>query len=54
MIINLAGKNPLVTSGSRGLGSDKVRSLASVGANVTINFNQTLDRAYQSRILYHR
>ena len=47
MIINLAGKNALVTGGSRGLGSGIVRSLASAGANVAINFNQASDRAEQ-------
>ncbi|MFC2055205.1 3-oxoacyl-ACP reductase family protein [Chloroflexota bacterium] len=47
MIINLAEKNALVTGGSRGLGSGIVRSLASAGANVAINFNQASDRAEQ-------
>lgn len=47
MIINLAGKIALVTGGSRGLGSGIVRSLASAGANVAINFNQASDRAEQ-------
>jgi len=47
MIINLAGKNAIVTGGSRGLGSGIVRSLASAGANVAINFNKASDRAEQ-------
>ncbi len=47
MIINLAGKNAIVTGGSRGLGTGIVRSLASVGAKVAINLNQALDRTEQ-------
>jgi 3-oxoacyl-[acyl-carrier protein] reductase len=47
MIIDLTGKNALVTGGSRGIGTGIVRSLASAGANVVINYRKATNRAEQ-------
>jgi 3-oxoacyl-[acyl-carrier protein] reductase len=44
-MFDLSNKNALVTGGSRGIGRGIVRSLATQGANVAINFNSNREEA---------
>ncbi len=43
--INLTGKRALVTGGSQGIGAEICRVLASCGAEVFVNYNQSKDEA---------
>src|SRR5690606_16787545 len=44
-MIDLKGKRALVTGGSRGIGAAIARTLAENGANVTITYQNSVDRA---------
>lgn len=46
-MINLKGKNALVTGGSAGLGASVARQLAAEGVNLAINYSSSKDRAEQ-------
>lgn len=46
-MINLNGKNALVTGGSAGLGASVARQLAAEGVNLAINYSSSKDRAEQ-------
>lgn len=43
--IDLAGKNALVTGGSRGIGADICKKMAICGANILINYNKSSSEA---------
>ena len=43
----LAGKNALVTGGSRGIGAAIARALSEKGANVAITYERSVDSAAQ-------